>query len=88
MAMMPGTPEPGATGRSSASNTRQRSLTWNFAVCTSPAAVIIEVPKPTASDEPKLSTMIACGMCASRPFFTSRLHITPDETMLTIDDVS
>src|SRR5258707_6129599 len=68
--------------------TLQRSLIWNFAVWTSPATVIIELPKPTASDEPKLSTITACGMCLSSVCLTSLLHITPEDTVLTMLDVS
>ena len=58
------------------------------AVGISPSLIMIDEPRPTASDEPKLSVIIAWGMCSSRPRFTSVLHMTPDETMLSTEETS
>ena len=60
----------------------------NLAVRTSPAAVMIETPKPTASDEPNESVRIMPPLWRSIPFFTSVDHITPDETTSFTDEMS
>jgi len=58
------------------------------AVAVSPAALVTDRPNPNPSDAPKLSISTTCGMCPISPAFTSRLHITPDETIVTRLDVS
>ena len=71
MATIPGTPEPGSTGRSCSSNTLHRSPSMNLAVCTSMPLAISDTPMPSASDEEKASDSTACGMCSSIPCLTS-----------------
>ena len=55
------------------------SASWKRPVRDSPAAVVIEAPKPTASEEPKESKRIMFGWCASSARFTSGDHMTPEE---------
>ena len=84
--MKPGSPLPGSTSRSSSVNTLQLTPISNLDVCVPPSAVVIDEPKPTASDAPKLSVSAVCRMCFSRPCFTSELHITPEDTMFSTLD--
>ncbi len=57
-------------------------------VCTTPAAVVIDSPMPTASDELNESISMSCGACSSSACFVSWLHITPDEEIIVSDDRS
>ena len=59
--------------------TTQFGPSWNFAVVGAAPFTATEAPMPTASDEPKLSVMAIWGMCSSRPFLFSWLHMTPEE---------
>src|SRR3546814_17767353 len=53
-AINPGTPLPGVTFRSFSSKTSQNSPIANFAVLVPPCAVVMERPKPSPSEAPKL----------------------------------
>jgi hypothetical protein len=56
------------------------------AVCASAPGAEAETPRPTASDEPKLSKIIAFFAKLSSPRLFSWLHIEPDELIaLTLD---
>ena len=54
---------------------------WKRAVCTAPAAVVTDIPMPTASDELKESISISFGLAASSACFVSSLHITPEDAI-------
>src|SRR3546814_1187527 len=82
-AINPGTPLPGVTFRSFSSKTSQNSPIANFAVLVPPCAVVMERPKPSPSEAPKLSISTTWGKCLHSPALTSLLHITPDEPMVT-----
>src|SRR5207248_11265509 len=79
---------PGSTGRPSSVKTFTRSPSTNLAVSAGAPAIDVDAPIPTASDEPKESNKMACGICASRPALVSWLHITPDELINISDDRS
>ncbi len=51
----------------------------NLAVSAVAPAADDEAPRPTASDEPRLSKMAHPGRCRSSPCLFSMLHTVPDE---------
>ena len=83
--MKPASPLLGTTSRPSSVNTLHFEPIVNFDVFTSPSAVMMDVPKPTASEAPKLSVMAAFGIWRSRPRLTSVLHITPEEMCVVVE---
>ena len=54
---------------------------WKRAVRTAPAALLIDMPMPTASEELKESISSIWGFAASRACLVSSLHITPEEAI-------
>ena len=51
------------------------------AVAASAPGVDAEAPRPTASEEPKESKIVAFVQCSSRPRLFSWLHMDPEELM-------
>ena len=86
VASLPITPEPGATSWPSSANTFTPGLIWNRAVSAPCSRVATEEPMPP-SVEPIASTK-RMSPCSSKPRFTSALHITPLETMLSTEEMS
>src|ERR1700759_1612644 len=83
---MPRSPDPGCTRRPSSVKITQLGPGVNAAVCASAPGAEAETPRPTASDEPKLSKIIAFLAKLSRPRFFSWLHMEPEELIdLTVD---
>src|SRR6476646_10332309 len=81
-ATRPRSPEPGCTRRlPSSTNTAQLGPSMKAAVSASAPGAEAEAPRPTASEEPKLSKIMALGQKESRPRLFSWLHMEPDELM-------
>ena len=86
-ATMPISSEPGSTTRSSSVNTFVVGACAKVAVPGDKPFIEIWVPI-VPSVEPMASTRIACSIRSSNCWLTSVVHITPEEEMTAIDDVS